>query len=55
MVPFSSYLDLAGALLWDRRRPRLHASPLRSVNRYDCRRGRLRSQKERARDSQRSY
>jgi len=32
---------LTGALFWDRRRPRLHTSPLRSVSGNECRRGRL--------------
>ena len=33
------------ALFWDRRRPRLHSSPLRIARGNVCRRGRLRSQK----------
>ena len=30
-IPFSDAFELADALLWDRRRPRLHSSPLTSA------------------------
>src|SRR5678816_362384 len=44
-VLFSDALVLTGALFWDRRRPRLHVSPLRCAHCNVSRRGRLRSQK----------
>jgi len=32
LITFSSYLVFQGALFWDRRRPRLQTSPLRSLS-----------------------
>jgi len=44
-IPFSDAFELMGALLWDRRRPRLHSLRLTDLRGNVGRRGRLRSQK----------